>query len=159
MSRIPKFSMYLCCPTRPPRPPATDAVLHLGNDDTGSDETMRDIDLMTQSHLLVGGHSTFFQLAVHLCDSCVVASQAVASDAARIDEAVGAPWPRAYTLVNLHHHDSAADQEFEALSFGKALAAVLKAKRKGEKEGWQPAPSSLVPGPTSTRSPTRNDGW
>jgi hypothetical protein len=85
----------------------------------------------------------------------VVASQAVASDAERIDEAVGAPWPRDYTLVNLHHHDSAADQDFEPLSFGKALAAVLKAKRKGEKEeGWQPAPSSLVPVPTSAPSPT-----
>ena len=115
-------------------------MLHLGNDDTGSYETMRDIDLMTQSHLLVGGHSTFFQLAVHLCDSCVVASQAVASDAARIDEAVGAPWPRAYTLVNLHHHDSAADQEFEALSFGSALAKVLGSKQKEEakkKESFQ----------------------
>ena len=104
------------------------------------ESTMRDIDLMTQSHLLVGGHSTFFQLAAHLCDSCVVASQAVASDAARIDEAVGVPWPRAYTLVNLHHHDSAADQEFEALSFGSALAKVLGSKQKEEarkKESFQ----------------------
>mmetsp|Transcript_71059 Transcript_71059/g.171607 ORF Transcript_71059/g.171607 Transcript_71059/m.171607 type:complete len:460 (+) Transcript_71059:68-1447(+) len=112
-----------------------DAILHLGNYATQSshESTMRDIDLMTQSHLLIGGHSTFFQLAVHLCDSCVVASQAVASDAERIDEAVGAPWPRAYTLVNLHHHDSAANQDFEELSFGSALAKVLGSKKKEDK--------------------------
>ena len=51
-----------------------------------------------------------------------------------------APWPRAYTLVNLHHHDSAADQEFEALSFGSALAKVLGSKQKEEakrKESFQ----------------------
>ena len=110
-------------------PRAADTTLHLGDDaafQTSHESTMRDIDLMTQSHLLVGGDSTFFQLAAHLCDSCVVASQAVTRDSVRIHEEFDEPWPRAYELVNLHDHDSAADQDFEAQSFGSALAAVLK---------------------------------
>ena len=45
--------------------------------------------MMTQSHVLIGGQSTFFSLAAHLCDACVVISQAVSRNAEIIDEVLG----------------------------------------------------------------------
>ena len=68
-------------------------MLHLGNNQ--GDTTKHDIDLMTQSHVLIGGISTFFQMAAHLCDACVVLSTDVAKDASRMDKYIGRHRPRA----------------------------------------------------------------
>ncbi len=106
----------------PPRVP--DAVLHLGNN--GGDTTKHDIDLMTQSHVLIGGVSTFFQMAAHLCDACVVLSADVAKDASRMDKYIGRHWPRANEFVKLHH-GSAGEEPFDGNLFGGALSKVLEA--------------------------------
>ena len=114
-------------------PRVADAVLHLGN--KGGDTTKHDIDLMTQSHMLIGGFSTFFQMAAHLCDACVVLSTDVDHDARRMDELLGKPWPRANEFVKLHH-GSAGEERFDGEMFGRALAKVLAAKPESEeKEG------------------------
>ena len=68
-------------------------MLHLGNNQ--GDTTKHDIDLMTQSHVLIGGISTFFQMAAHLCDACVVLSTDMAKDASRMDKYIGRHRPRA----------------------------------------------------------------
>ena len=125
-----------------------DAVLHLGN--SRGDTTKHDIDLMTQSHVLIGGFSTFFQMAAHLCDACVVLSTDVAKDASRMDGYIGRHWPRANEFVKLHH-GSAGEERFDGEMFGRALAKVLEA---AEKEG---APESeeedaLPCGPHSARA-------
>jgi hypothetical protein len=112
-----------------------DTVLHLGNDR----QTAHDIDLMTQSHMLIGGFSSFFQMAAHLCDACVVLSKDVASDAKRLDEQLGKPWPRAYELVKLYH-DSAADEHFDGERFGKALGRVLATHSPSPSPVPSPAP-------------------
>ena len=101
-----------------------DAVLHLGNN--RSDTTKHDIDLMTQSHVLIGGFSTFFQMAAHLCDACVVLSADVAKDASRMDKYIGRHWPRGNEFVKLHH-GSAGEEPFDGNLFGRALAKVLAA--------------------------------
>ncbi len=81
--------------------------------------------MMTQSHVLIGGQSTFFSLAAHLCDACVVISQAVSRSAEIIDEVLGMPWPRAYELIQLQTGDSAAQEHFDGETFGRALAGIL----------------------------------
>ena len=101
-----------------------DAVLHLGNN--RGDTTKHDIDLMTQSHVLIGGFSTFFQMAAHLCDACVVLSADVAKDASRMDKYIGRHWPRGNEFVKLHH-GSAGEEPFDGNLFGRALAKVLAA--------------------------------
>ena len=101
-----------------------DAVLHLGN--KRGDTTKHDIDLMTQSHVLIGGFSTFFQMAAHLCDACVVLSADVAKDASRMDTYIGGRWPRGNEFVKLHH-GSAGEEPFDGNLFGRALAKVLAA--------------------------------
>ena len=119
-------------------PRVADAVLHLGNNGGGGGGTTKhDIDLMTQSHMLIGGYSTFFQMAAHLCDACVVLSTDVAHDAKRMDGLLGKPWPRANQFVKLHH-ESAADESFDAETFGRALAKVLAVKPEPEEKEVTP---------------------
>ena len=49
-------------------------VLHLGD----SRSWRRDIDIMSQSNLLIGGSSSFFMLGAHLCQNCTVIHNSVA---------------------------------------------------------------------------------
>merc|ERR1740130_1051604 len=88
---------------------------------------------MTQSHVLIGGFSTFFQMAAHLCDACVVLSTDVAKDASRMDKYIGRHWPRANVFVKLHH-GSAGEERFDGEMFGRALAKVLAAKPEPEEK-------------------------
>ena len=115
-----------------------DAVLHLGNN--GGDTTKHDIDLMTQSHVLIGGFSTFFQMAAHLCDACVVLSADVAKDASRMDKYIGRHWPRGNEFVKLHH-GSAGEEPFDGNLFGRALAKVLAAPELSPVTALEPSPS------------------
>merc|ERR1719272_2311149 len=129
-----------------------DAVLHLGNN--GGDTTKHDIDLMTQSHVLIGGVSTFFQMAAHLCDACVVLSADVAKDASRMDKYIGRHWPRANEFVKLHH-GSAGEERFDGEMFGRALAKVLAAPAPWHVRPALAAPAekkSLPCGPNSARA-------
>merc|ERR1740130_2281574 len=129
-----------------------DAVLHLGN--KGGDTTKHDIDPMTQSHMLIGGFSTFFQMAAHLCDACVVLSTDVDHDARRMDELLGKPWPRANEFVKLHH-GSAGEERFDGEMFGRALAKVLAAPAPWHVRPALAAPAekkSLPCGPNSARA-------
>merc|ERR1740130_1042561 len=129
-----------------------DAVLHLGNN--GGDTTKHDIDLMTQSHVLIGGFSTFFQMAAHLCDACVVLSADVAKDASRMDKYIGRHWPRANVFVKLHH-GSAGEERFDGEMFGRALAKVLAAPTPWHVRPALAAPAekmSLPCGPNSARA-------
>merc|ERR1740130_1709610 len=131
-----------------------DAVLHLGNN--GGDTTKHDIDLMTQSHVLIGGFSTFFQMAAHLCDACVVLSTDVAKDASRMDGYLphGRHWPRANEFVKLHH-GSAGEERFDGEMFGRALAKVLAAPAPWHVRPALAAPAekkSLPCGPNSARA-------
>ena len=129
-----------------------DAVLHLGNN--GGDTTKHDIDLMTQSHVLIGGVSTFFQMAAHLCDACVVLSADVAKDASRMDKYIGRHWPRANVFVKLHH-GSAGEERFDGEMFGRALAKVLAAPAPWHVRPALAAPvekKSLPCGPNSARA-------
>ncbi len=120
-----------------------DAVLHLGN--KRGDTTKHDIDLMTQSHVLIGGFSTFFQMAAHLCDACVVLSADVAKDASRMDTYIGGRWPRGNEFVKLHH-GSAGEEPFDGNLFGRALAKVLAAPEPSPVTALEPSPSPS-PGP------------
>ena len=125
------------------------AVLHLGNN--GGDTTKHDIDLMTQSHVLIGGFSTFFQMAAHLCDACVVLSTDVAEDASRMDGYIGRHWPRANEFVKLHH-GSAGEEPFVGELFGRALAKVLAAPAEKEGEPESEEEDALPCGPHSARA-------
>ena len=129
-------------------------MLHLGNN--GGDTTKHDIDLMTQSHVLIGGFSTFFQMAAHLCDACVVLSTDVAKDASRMDGYLphGRHWPRANEFVKLHH-GSAGEERFDGEMFGRALAKVLAAPAPWHVRPALAAPAekkSLPCGPNSARA-------
>jgi len=125
------------------------AVLHLGNN--RGDTTKHDIDLMTQSHVLIGGFSTFFQMAAHLCDACVVLSTDVAEDASRMDGYIGRHWPRANEFVKLHH-GSAGEEPFVGELFGRALAKVLAAPAEKEGEPESEEEDALPCGPHSARA-------
>ena len=124
-------------------------MLHLGNN--RSDTTKHDIDLMTQSHVLIGGFSTFFQMAAHLCDACVVLSTDVAEDASRMDGYIGRHWPRANEFVKLHH-GSAGEEPFVGELFGRALAKVLAAPAEKEGEPESEEEDALPCGPHSARA-------
>ena len=100
---------------------------------------------MTQSHVLIGGLSTFFQMAAHLCDACVVLSADVAKDASRMDKYIGRHWPRGNEFVKLHH-GSAGEEPFDGNLFGRALAKVLAAPEPSPVTALEPSPSPS-PGP------------
>lgn len=46
--------------------------LHLGSWPNASMTTARDLDLITLADVLIGGWSSFFTMAAHLCDKCVI---------------------------------------------------------------------------------------
>lgn len=120
-----------------------DTVLHLGNK-LGT-TTKHDMDLMSQSHVLIGGTSTFFQMAAHLCDACVVLSRDVARDAERIDWNIGGTWPRQYELVKVHGGKSAGEVSFDAAQFGPAFAKVVGRSLDGDGTWRSPTAGAAAP--------------